>query len=151
MSFWPEDQMVLARKLWAEDRTASEIGKVLGVSRNAVLGMAHRNRHLFPQRAEPPKGGNQKRSFSAAHSTFVMRRRSDKIAAETRPERPDPDFKPDRPIAFVDLGRGQCHWPLWPSSDNPGPAGLCCGNPIDAPPSVYCRHHRLVALERRAA
>jgi len=40
--FWSDATIELLRELWEKGRTASEIGDVLGVSRNAVIGKAHR-------------------------------------------------------------------------------------------------------------
>ena len=39
---WTEERIELLKKLWAEGHSASRIGKQLGVSKNAVVGKAHR-------------------------------------------------------------------------------------------------------------
>ncbi len=39
---WTEERIELLKKLWAEGHSASQIGKMLGVSKNAVVGKAHR-------------------------------------------------------------------------------------------------------------
>lgn len=48
---WPEARTLLLRTLWAEGHSASEIGRRLGVTGNAVVGKAHRL-HL-PERGSP--------------------------------------------------------------------------------------------------
>ncbi len=40
---WTEEKVQKLRELWGKDNTASEIAQILGgVSRNAVIGKAHR-------------------------------------------------------------------------------------------------------------
>lgn len=39
---WTDDRIAKLKKLWAEGLTTGEIGKRLGVSKNAVVGKAHR-------------------------------------------------------------------------------------------------------------
>jgi len=41
---WSDDRVAVLRKLWGEGKTAAEIAKELGegVTRNAVIGKAHR-------------------------------------------------------------------------------------------------------------
>lgn len=40
---WTEDQIATLRRMWGEDRSASDIAKALGgLTRNAVVGKSHR-------------------------------------------------------------------------------------------------------------
>ncbi len=41
-----------AAKLWRDDLPASQIAKRFGVSRNVIVGLAFRNRRLFPWRGD---------------------------------------------------------------------------------------------------
>ena len=50
---WTEERIALLRKLWADGHSASRIGKELGVSKNAVVGKAHRIK--LPPRPSPIK------------------------------------------------------------------------------------------------
>ena len=45
---WTDDKIGEVRKLWADGFSAQSIANQLGVTRNAVIGVAHRNG--FPQR-----------------------------------------------------------------------------------------------------
>ena len=52
---WTETQVAELRKLWSEPHTAAQIGRKLGVSKNAVIGKAYRL-GLPPKRGERQKG-----------------------------------------------------------------------------------------------
>lgn len=39
---WTDEQDTQAAKLWNEGRTATEVGRAIGKSRNAVIGRVHR-------------------------------------------------------------------------------------------------------------
>lgn len=52
---WTPDRIELARTLWVEGLKTGEIAKRLEVTKNAVIGIAHRNG--FPGRASPIKPG----------------------------------------------------------------------------------------------
>lgn len=42
--------LTLAAKLWAAGQTVSHIASVMGVKPNAISGLTHRHRDLFPRR-----------------------------------------------------------------------------------------------------
>lgn len=55
---WTLENTALAVRLWTEGKSASEIGKTLGITRNAVIGKVHRmgvKRNLPAAPAKPPK------------------------------------------------------------------------------------------------
>ncbi len=39
---WTEDRIVRMRALWADDHRTAEIGRRLCISKNAIIGKAHR-------------------------------------------------------------------------------------------------------------
>lgn len=56
---WTEDRVAILKKLWSEGKTAAEIAKELGgVTRNAVIGKAHRLK--LSNRASPIQQNNTK-------------------------------------------------------------------------------------------
>jgi GcrA cell cycle regulator len=68
---WPLEKIDLLRSLWARGDSGSEIGRIMGISKNAVVGKAHRLR-LSP-RPSPIKAGQ--RQYSARrHGGVVVRR-----------------------------------------------------------------------------
>ena len=49
---WAAEDIETAAKMWADGKSASEIGRVVRRSREAVLGQMHRKRDLFPKRPQ---------------------------------------------------------------------------------------------------
>ena len=57
---WTEDRVTVLKKLYADGFSASVIGAQLGLSRNCIIGKAHRLKLLPPrERRDVPKGGRQ--------------------------------------------------------------------------------------------
>ncbi|MBT7292761.1 MAG: GcrA cell cycle regulator, partial [Rhodospirillaceae bacterium] len=56
MSTWTPERIAEITRLWGEGLTTAEIGKVVGVSKNAVVGKAHRLG--LPARPSPIRRNN---------------------------------------------------------------------------------------------
>ena len=69
---WPLEKIDLLRSLWGRGDSGSEIGRIMGISKNAVVGKAHRLR-LSP-RPSPIKAGQ--RQYSARRHGGVVARRA---------------------------------------------------------------------------
>lgn len=164
---WSDDDIAKAAKMWDGGRSASEIAREFNVSRNAVLGIAHRNRDRFPQRAPL----NSKTMDPIRRRAAVMQRRREKAAIKPASDRKVKIAKPAKPvivpqfveevqtsqrydlskfqlagtasIAFVDLGHNQCRFPFECIETKSGPATPCCGARTEDLQS-YCEAHRLV-------
>ena len=57
---WSDENTALAARLWTEGKSAVDIGKILGVTRKAVIGKMHRmgakhGKPAAPVKAEPPR------------------------------------------------------------------------------------------------
>lgn len=170
MTFWTPERKEEAARLWREGRSASQIASVLDCSREAVLGLAWRNRALFPRktaetddgRGTPRKPGRPSRRAKQAWQICTIS--TPKVTAEPAIEPAEPlvpfaiegaidiadppqeqeSSEPSNPRQLVNLGNDHCRWPLWETGDSPGHLGLYCGEPVDGV-SSYCRHHRMRA------
>ena len=80
---WSEETIVRLRALWSEGLSTAEIGRRLGVSKNAVVGKAHRL--VRPARPAPIK-----RDGGAARARPAVRR----IAGPTLPPLPSAAARP---------------------------------------------------------
>ena len=125
MSTWTPERIAESTRLWGEGLTTAEIGKVVGVSKNAVVGKAHRLG--LPARPSPIRRNN-------GNSTPVSR-----PVAKAPP-------KPVRQIALSTSG-ACCKWPF----GHPGDADFhFCGSPalVNKP---YCpEHYQMAYLPARA-
>jgi GcrA cell cycle regulator len=129
---WTEERVAELSRLWESGYSASAIGKLLGVSKNAVVGKAHRMR------------------LSSRPSPIKREQRAPRRQPVMMPDKPKPvekieeDIKaivplpPPRPLNTRRDGKGpKCLWPL----GDPGDADFhFCGAPaVHGKP--YCESH----------
>lgn len=136
---WTKARVKLVRDLWPGDMSASEIAREIGggLSRNAVIGKAHRlglaGRPQAPRK--PRKVGGDRGGGTLQR----LRSKQDQFFA------PEPDTRPVRAADVVplhlklsDLPLGACHWPY-----GDGPFTFC-GHTV-LPEQPYCRAHDRLA------
>ena len=149
---WTDDRIRELRQLWSEGHSTAEIGRRMGISKNAVVGKAHRLD--LPARPSPIRTGGSPRAPRAP------RRQPVPTLADTMPlsclcaadipvplERIAPTVKPARhaAIASTRVGSHPCCWPI----GEPGtPAFRFCDDlaPLDVP---YCDEHARRAYKPR--
>ncbi|MDX1710102.1 MAG: GcrA family cell cycle regulator [Rhodovibrionaceae bacterium] len=142
---WNDERIAELRKLWDEGLSASIIGERLGISKNAVVGKAHRLK--LPSRPSPIKrGGTGSKPRRARKTTQGPRRsaalaRSEAVRQETprRQVRQEASPRPPMSRAYrhsADLGQG-C---LWPIGDPGQPDFHFCGAKR-AEGRPYCDEH----------
>lgn len=122
---WSEEKIAKLRELWPDRSLGlSEIGRRLGMSRNAVSGKAHRL-HLEP-RPCPIKAGPSK-----------------KPEPERATDRPRPQRKPVRVEQQPEIYKPEpkCCWPI----GEPSQKGFrYCDAPV-VPGYSYCPEHKKLA------
>lgn len=126
---WTDDRVEILKKLWGEGKTAAEIAKELGgVTRNAVIGKAHRLK--LSNRVSPI----QQNKKPVAAKPAVEKKPKKKIISE--------DENRER-VSLIDLGPRQCRWPIGdPQEENFG----FCGDHL-MPGLPYCAEHAKVAYQ----
>jgi len=120
MTTWTPERVEEVTRLWNEGLTTAEIGKRLGVSKNAVVGKAHR----LELSARP----------SPIKRDAATRRVAPAVAAVPKPAK-------IRSVPVISVGNAACKWPI----GHPGDAGFTfCGQPalVTKP---YCNEHYLQA------
>lgn len=131
---WTDELIEQLKALWAEGLTTGEIGKRLGISKNAVVGKAHRLG--LKGRPSPIK-----RDVAAAVAAPAAEGEAAPVAVapKARPKAKAPDVKKIK--SLVDLSANTCRWPIGdPKEPN---FHFCGGNAIPGKP--YCLEHAAIA------
>lgn len=125
---WTDERVALLKKLWVEGKTAAEIAKELGgVTRNAVIGKAHR---LKLSNRVSPIQQNKKPA-------------APKPVLEKKIKRPLEQDNNREKVSLVDLGANACRWPIGdPREEN---FGFCGDRKMSGLP--YCGEHAKVAYQ----
>jgi GcrA cell cycle regulator len=127
---WTSEQITQLTQLWRDGLSTAEIGKRLGISKNAVVGKAHRL-HL-DSRPSPIKRVGPRPAI-VRHTTHVR--------PAVPPAAPAPAPQPAAPPRVVELSNQSCRWPI----GHPGDADFhfCTQRAIQGKP--YCVEHAAVA------
>ena len=124
MTAWTPERVATVTRLWNEGLTTAEIGRAVGMSKNAVVGKAHRLqlpprpspiRHgkSYPSTPRPANGAKSANGRKSATSSAG-------IVTQIKPRAPQP------PLA---VGNAACKWPF--------------GHP-DQPDFHFCGEHALL-------
>lgn len=144
---WTNERIGELTKLWEQGLSASEIGKALGVSKNAVVGKAHRLN--LPARPSPIKRGGSSKPRSGKPTLVTPKLNTSKMSATAmhcRPAKPliEEEEKAERRSPVLNRrasraasGSSECLWPI----GDPGDADFhFCGEPsVSGKP--YCAEH----------
>ncbi len=95
---WTDERVNLLKQLWGEGKTAAEIAKVLGgITRNAVIGKAHRLK--LSSRLSPIQQNTTPKQKSESAMPRVV-----------KPAVKLPEFK-GKGLPLIDLKDRMCRWP----------------------------------------
>lgn len=144
-SMWNEEKIAKLKKLWQEGLTTGEIGKRLGVSKNAVVGKAHRlglkGRPSPIKRQEgataAPAAAAPTPAPSASSATPTP---SPAAATVHHTPSPAPSSKKSQPakvFTLTDLNNNTCRWPI---GDPKHEDFHFCGKQV-YPGKPYCLEH----------
>jgi GcrA cell cycle regulator len=130
---WTDERVAELSRLWETGYSASAIGKMLGVSKNAVVGKAHRMR--LEARPSPIRRDQRAR---LRRRVPMPTRFGDLRPVTAAPAQPQPPIQPVPRLAARRDGKGpNC---LWPHGDPGEPDFHFCGEPaVDGKP--YCPAH----------
>lgn len=140
---WTDERVALLKKLWGEGKTAAEIAKTLGgVTRNAVIGKAHRlklSNRLSPiqQNKKPARQPVAANTSVPVEKKTASAKTTVSVTASAKPA-PVTDGK-----KLNDLGPRECRWPHGdPREEN---FGFCGDRVVAGLP--YCLEHAKVAYQ----
>lgn len=164
---WTEQQIQTLKKMWGNGFSASEIAKSLGggVTRNAVIGKAHRLKlsagPASPRAVEPPsktagvvmttikKVSKQRSSLRTLPSMPTADRTAAPRAATTVVRTTETLLRPievaqrSEGIPVTKAGERHCRWPI---GDPRSPEFRFCGCDVHEG-LPYCAHHARVAYQ----
>ncbi len=135
---WSPERIAELTRLWNEGLATSEIGKRLGISKNAVVGKAHRL-HLSA-RPSPIRRVIMRSAMPRPPRPLAEPRALPSSGAHGTP-RPAHQAQPER---VVELSNQTCKWPI----GHPNEAGFhfCGERAIVGKP--YCQAHTAIAYVR---
>jgi len=99
MTTWTPERIATVTRLWNEGLTTAEIGRAIGMSKNAVVGKAHRLQ--LPPRPSPIRQGKS----ASSPKRMTNGRKPSPVAVV-------PQARPRAPAAPVTLGSASCKWPI---------------------------------------
>ena len=131
---WTDERVALLKKMWVEGKTAAEIASELGgVTRNAVIGKAHRLK--LSNRVSPIQQNTKKPAAAPKPPEAAREPKIQKLLEQDNNR---------KGIPMLQLGARMCRWPL---GDPASPDFRYCGadSPIGEGP--YCKYHARVAYQ----
>jgi GcrA cell cycle regulator len=149
---WTTEAIERLKALWAEGHSTAEIGRRMGISKNAVVGKAHRL--TLPARPSPIRRDAAPRPAPLPRAPRPSPMPLQRLAAAPapRPAAPPAPAAPPPvaatapvlrsfPAARPRIGARSCCWPL----GEPGTQGFrfCGGDPMAGKP--YCAEHAALA------
>lgn len=157
---WTEQRIEMLRRLWGQGQTASQIAVALGgVTRNAVIGKAHRlGLTGRPSPIKRDAGGSStpkrrplpRRALSSQPKPMMPLHRAlaPQPQGNSAPMSPPPAPR-EQPRNYPPRAHGGTKSCSWPMGDPKQPGFHFCGEPSE-PGRPYCAHHCHQAYQRKS-
>jgi len=150
---WTDETIARLRELWAEGHSTAEIGRRMGISKNAVVGKAHRlnlvarpspirrDGESAPHRPAAPRRvtGPTLPPLTAAAPMAPVAPVARPMPVQARQEPPKPHVV--RPVAIYTPRPQSCCWPL----GEPGTSSFRFCDAVAMPGKPYCAEHAAIA------
>ena len=137
---WTDDKIDKLKKLWGQGNTASQISEIIGgVSRNAVIGKAHRlnlSAKIKTRTATSNKDFDSSMEGKEIKSSKGRKSKFKSLIIEK-------NFEPENPKQLEELDENSCKWPIGHPDEK---SFYFCGR-NSLKDFSYCKLHLLYAYQ----
>ena len=136
---WTDEKVAKLKELWGKGNTASQIAEIIGgISRNAVIGKAHRLNLSSKIKAKNTSINNNVKS-NEQEDTLKRRGRRHKFRSLII----ENNFEPENPKQLEELDESVCKWPIGHPNES---SFYFCGRK-SLKDFSYCKLHLLYAFQ----
>jgi len=137
---WTDEKVAKLKELWGKGSTASQIAEIIGgISRNAVIGKAHRLNLSAKIKTRNAVSNRNLESNSDEKSVKIKRGRKSKFKSLII----EKDFEPENPKQLEELDENSCKWPIGHPDEK---SFYFCGR-SSLKDFSYCKLHLLYAYQ----
>ena len=137
---WNEEKICKLKELWGKGSTASQIAEIIGgISRNAVIGKAHRLNLSAKIKTRSTSSGQNFKNDKAGNDSKQKQGRKSKFQSLII----EKDFEPENPKKLEELDEGSCKWPVGHPEEK---SFYFCGR-SSLKDFSYCKLHLLYAYQ----
>ena len=137
---WNEEKITKLKELWGKGNTASQIAEIIGgLSRNAVIGKAHRLNLSAKIRSRSAASNQNFTNADEEKNLKLKRGKKDKFKSLII----EKDFEPENPKQLEQLDEISCKWPMGHPNEQ---SFYFCGR-SSLKDFSYCKLHLLYAYQ----
>ena len=138
---WNDEKVAKLKELWGKGNTASQIAEIIGgISRNAVIGKAHRLN--LSSKIKTRNTFSSSQSFDNNLEEINSKQRQGR-KSKFKSLLIEKDFEPENPKKLEELDEGSCKWPIGHPEEE---SFYFCGR-SSLKDFSYCKLHLLYAYQ----